>query len=200
MGDNGRHITNTFQLRTSTEFLRALMMSDQWHSLSADAVLVYLTLLAQDDEIACPVVGRLSTVKAYIPALDELRDVGLVEGGNLVRLVDDEILFAPDRSRRERRLYKRAARDHYRMVRAEEQGWACDLCGVPFGTRDPQTLARRAHLDHDHESGLERGLLCPGCNNAVGRVENSISSRFNGASYTEDEAVSIRHYIGRYRA
>ena len=48
----------------------------------------------------------------------------------------------------------------------DAQGGVCAVCGIP---------ARRAHardmrlvVDHDHESGQVRGLLCNRCNRAIG--------------------------------
>lgn len=46
------------------------------------------------------------------------------------------------------------------------QGGCCASCGV--------TLLNEGHLDHDHETGAIRGVLCQGCNQALGQVGDSI--------------------------
>lgn len=43
------------------------------------------------------------------------------------------------------------------------QGGACALCARPPGA------SRRLAVDHDHETGRIRGLLCTQCNTAIGR-------------------------------
>jgi hypothetical protein len=45
----------------------------------------------------------------------------------------------------------------------EKQGGACAVCQAPTGAQ-----ARRLHIDHDHETGKVRGLLCGPCNSALG--------------------------------
>lgn len=40
------------------------------------------------------------------------------------------------------------------------QGNACAICKEPF--------AKTPHVDHDHETGNIRGLLCPMCNSGIG--------------------------------
>jgi len=47
-----------------------------------------------------------------------------------------------------------------------EQGGGCAICERP--PRDDIAL----HVDHDHRTGLIRGLLCFRCNNAVGDLDN----------------------------
>jgi hypothetical protein len=47
----------------------------------------------------------------------------------------------------------------------DEQGGLCGIC------RGPQQGKRRIGLDHNHETGLVRGLLCDRCNLMVGKVE-----------------------------
>jgi Recombination endonuclease VII len=45
------------------------------------------------------------------------------------------------------------------------QGGGCAICG-----RRPTKAA--LHVDHDHETGVIRGLLCVGCNNALGQFHD----------------------------
>jgi hypothetical protein len=47
----------------------------------------------------------------------------------------------------------------------ERQGGGCAICGKPPGKIS-------LHVDHDHETGEVRGLLCVGCNNALGQFHD----------------------------
>jgi hypothetical protein len=48
----------------------------------------------------------------------------------------------------------------------EKQGNRCRICRVPFdGT---------PHIDHDHETGFVRGLLCGPCNGRLGWYEKYV--------------------------
>ncbi len=46
------------------------------------------------------------------------------------------------------------------------QDGACALCGRPLREFKP----REANIDHCHETGRVRGILCGGCNTALGRL------------------------------
>ena len=46
-----------------------------------------------------------------------------------------------------------------------EQGGACKICGG-------KPSDRRLMVDHDHETGLVRGLLCNNCNRSAGLVHD----------------------------
>jgi len=45
------------------------------------------------------------------------------------------------------------------------QGGGCAICG-----KKPGKIS--LHVDHDHETGEIRGLLCVGCNNALGQLHD----------------------------
>lgn len=48
----------------------------------------------------------------------------------------------------------------------ESQGGGCAICGTT------QNHGRRLAVDHCHETGVNRGILCDECNFAVGKVKN----------------------------
>jgi hypothetical protein len=50
----------------------------------------------------------------------------------------------------------------------EGQHGACAICSRPFrGTRD-------CNVDHDHETGKVRGLLCHDCNTGIGSLGDDV--------------------------
>lgn len=52
------------------------------------------------------------------------------------------------------------------LVILEKQNNKCAICGV--------TPTRRLDVDHNHETGKVRGLLCPKCNRALGSFNDNI--------------------------
>jgi hypothetical protein len=56
--------------------------------------------------------------------------------------------------------------EQYEALMAQQCG-RCKLCEQP-------PKAKRLHVDHDHSTGVVRGLLCAACNaSLVGRLENN---------------------------
>jgi len=53
--------------------------------------------------------------------------------------------------------------DDYAAMLIEQAG-LCSLCGEPM---------KMPHLDHDHETGFVRGLLCARCNLGLGYFKDS---------------------------
>ncbi len=53
-------------------------------------------------------------------------------------------------------------------ARLAEQGGGCAVCG-----RAPKA-GKSLHVDHDHESGYVRGLLCFSCNAALGHLQDDL--------------------------
>lgn len=54
--------------------------------------------------------------------------------------------------------------DDYDLILAA-QGGRCSICRKP-------PREQRLHVDHDHETGEIRGLLCSCCNTAIGQLQD----------------------------
>lgn len=68
--------------------------------------------------------------------------------------------------------------DYARMLRA--QGFGCAICGIqkcPSG--------RRFSVDHCHETGRVRGILCLKCNQGIGQLDDSPERLRRAAEYLE---------------
>jgi hypothetical protein len=66
----------------------------------------------------------------------------------------------------------------------EQQNGVCAICGEPETAKkrnsdEPRLLA----VDHDHETGEIRGLLCTGCNQGLGSFRDSVYNLNAAARY-----------------
>lgn len=75
-------------------------------------------------------------------------------------------------------LYNLTQSDYDAMV--ERQGNACIICGEIPGEND-----KRLSVDHDHETGKIRGLLCNACNRAIGLFKDNPGLCREAALYLE---------------
>lgn len=83
---------------------------------------------------------------------------------------------------RRRRYHRKAAYgiapdDYDRML--AEQDYRCLICGIFHEDAVHGTLC----VDHDHDSGAVRGLLCHKCNSALGQLQDSSELLFKAAEY-----------------
>lgn len=69
--------------------------------------------------------------------------------------------------------------DYDRM--ADEQDHKCALCGQPETTSNKERLC----IDHDHETGKVRRLLCSNCNRAIGLLGDDPELLRRAAEYIE---------------
>lgn len=66
----------------------------------------------------------------------------------------------------------------------DAQGDSCNICGTSdWGVKGPQ-------IDHDHETGAVRGVLCLNCNNGLGRFQDDTARIAAAAAYLERHAVT----------
>ena len=61
----------------------------------------------------------------------------------------------------------------------DTQGGKCASCGgTLFG-------GQQTHIDHNHQTGQVRGILCHGCNTALGLLGESVERIYALASYVQ---------------
>lgn len=65
--------------------------------------------------------------------------------------------------------------DQYNLI-FKYQGGKCYICKQP-------SKGKRLAVDHDHKSGLVRGLLCMKCNRALGKFRDDTQLVVNAADY-----------------
>lgn len=75
------------------------------------------------------------------------------------------------------------SKSEYEALWAQQDG----LCAICF---EPETTVIRGRLielsvDHNHQTGQIRGLLCASCNNGLGRFQDNIDRIRNAANYLE---------------
>jgi hypothetical protein len=67
----------------------------------------------------------------------------------------------------------------------EEQGGKCAICG----TDKPGRHTSRFHIDHCHDSGRVRGLLCANCNIGLGNLQHDPSILKAAIQYLSDNGL-----------
>lgn len=85
------------------------------------------------------------------------------------------------------RAHDRQLRHRYGITRADyekmyaSQGGACIICGKSR----PMQTAKGLVVDHCHDTGKVRGLLCAGCNYSLGVFKDSSAVLLRAASYLQ---------------
>ncbi len=103
---------------------------------------------------------------------------------------EKEILYAKKRQNKNRlitdrkkvlkRKYGITINDYEQMLK--QQNGVCKICkGL-----DPS--GRRLAVDHCHTTGVVRGLLCPSCNTALGRIEQYLKNKTPWDAYLNGPA------------
>lgn len=64
----------------------------------------------------------------------------------------------------------------------ETQKECCAICGI-----HKNEFKRQLSVDHNHNTGISRGLLCDACNGGIGRLKDSVSMLEKAIKY-------LKHY------
>lgn len=67
----------------------------------------------------------------------------------------------------------------------QRQGGVCAICKRPPSDRG-------LFVDHDHDTGTVRGLLCPACNTALGLLGDNLAGLLSAVSYLGGEVDHSR--------
>ena len=76
----------------------------------------------------------------------------------------------------------------YGITQVEEQALhadqlgCCKICGI----EEKYTSGQKLCVDHDHDSGAVRGLLCSKCNAAIGLLQDSSEFTIKATTYLQD--------------
>ena len=72
----------------------------------------------------------------------------------------------------------------YDLMLTEQKG-KCACCGT-----HQNELTRNLAVDHDHDTGLIRGLLCGKCNTAIGKLGDNIEGLMRALNYLEKHELT----------
>ena len=69
----------------------------------------------------------------------------------------------------------------------EERNNRCDICGIEKVSAGNQSRGSKDHLvlDHCHETGKIRGILCQECNQGIGLLKDNTQNFKNAIKYLE---------------
>jgi hypothetical protein len=86
-----------------------------------------------------------------------------------------------------RRTYGLTAEEY--AVMHDRQGGVCAICGLPERFRGGRvkggSKVMRLAIDHDHNTGKVRGLLCKACNIGIGTLNHDIEILKNAMAYLQ---------------
>lgn len=87
--------------------------------------------------------------------------------------------------------YRRATRFGITVEQLEgmeaSQAGLCAICGQPETTRGAHGKVKSLAVDHCHETGRIRGLLCNNCNRAIGLLGDSVDLLLKAVQYLKGE-------------
>lgn len=69
--------------------------------------------------------------------------------------------------------YKIDEKEYQKLL--QEANWSCQICGLhEIHLQEKHPKSKGIHVDHDHETGKVRGMLCQRCNSILGQARDNI--------------------------
>lgn len=87
---------------------------------------------------------------------------------------------AQDSQRKSMRKLRYGLTEEAFSLRYTEQGGCCAICSTPL-----ETTGKNTHIDHDHNTGKVRGLLCNNCNTGIGKFSEDTVTLQKAILYIE---------------
>lgn len=85
--------------------------------------------------------------------------------------------------------------DEYERL-ATAQNDLCAICGEPETYRHQKDgRTKRLAVDHDHETGIVRALLCHACNVAIGYLDEDSALLRRAADYLDSHRQGVLHGV-----
>jgi hypothetical protein len=132
--------------------------------------------------------------KAHSKAYYEKNKEKINAKSKAYREKNKEKLRAKSKAYREKNREKIRAKDikrkfgiglhEYNLMFTEQKG-KCACCGI-----HQNKLTNRFAVDHDHDTGLIRGLLCNHCNLAIGKLGDNIEGVMKALNYLEKHELT----------
>lgn len=101
----------------------------------------------------------------------------------------------PDKRRASQRRYDRAHPErngparHYGLTAIQVHALVALQCGRCKICQEILRGGRSQHIDHNHETGAVRGILCSGCNTALGKFDDSPAMLERAAEYVRKDGA-----------
>lgn len=129
--------------------------------------------------------GRLVTRQVdgrYVTLCDECLTMTVAEWSHHVS--------APGAATRMRSKYGLTIGKHAQMF--SDQGGLCAICRDPARSSKTSEHGSGLVIDHDHETGEVRGLLCARCNAAIGLLDDNAGWMHGAATYVSTRASKVQ--------
>ena len=92
--------------------------------------------------------------------------------------------------RRTARLKKYGLTEESFQAMWEEQEGCCKICGIQMKQGAQGRAYDECVIDHDHETGQARGLLCRRCNVGIGNLDDNVDRLKAAVRYLEN-AITV---------
>ena len=110
---------------------------------------------------------------------EKVKEANLKNREKRKEFYDSEKGIISSRSAHLKRMYKITLEDYEKL--SEEQNHVCFICGKGEMNNKNKVLC----VDHNHETGKVRGLLCGRCNSALGQLDENINNLLRMVEYIE---------------